>query len=544
LKKAIIPSNEKERIEALRKYEVLDTLPEMDFDDFTKIASNICQTPIALISLVDESRQWFKSKHGLDAPETPRDIAFCSHAILQDDVFVVEDSFKDERFHDNPLATGAPDVRFYAGAPLNTPAGFKIGTLCVIDDKPRNISPEQISALEALARQVINQLELRLSKKKVEKSLEAKEMFFANMSHEIRTPLNGIIGFTELLIDQQLPKESKDIVKYINECSKSLLMIVNDILDVSKIDAGKLGLENISFNLNLTIEKAVSIVKTQLDEKGLTLEVELSKNVPPVITGDPLRVRQILLNLIGNSIKFTNKGSISIKVDAQDVDGVLTVTFEVKDTGVGIPSDSINKIFNSFEQVDSSTTRNFGGTGLGLTICSKLVKLMKGSLSVSSEEGIGSTFQFSITSSVGELPQKNETVEIKKEVRSNKLNLNILVAEDNKLNQVLIKSILNKMGYEKIMIVPNGLEAVKEAQLQQYDLILMDVQMPIMDGYQATRLIREGKFGKSRIVGLSANCFAEDIEKSKKIGMNDYLEKPINLSKLSKIIDSIGQDSY
>ena len=331
MKKAPLPKNESERLQALKDYEVLDTLPEMDFDDFTQIASHICGTPIALISLVDESRQWFKSRHGLDAPETPRDVAFCSHAILQDDVFVIPDSFEDERFHDNPLATGAPDVRFYAGAPLNTPTGQKIGTLCVIDNKPRSISPEQIAALEALARQVINQLELRLSKKQTEKTLEAKKIFFANMSHEIRTPLNGIIGFTDLMFDQDLNDESKRSLEYINDCSKSLLMIVNDILDVSKIDIGKLSLEDIPFDLDLSIQGAMSVVQKQIADKGLELNLNLPEAVPAVVIGDPLRVKQILINLLGNAVKFTERGSVNIEVAASKTaeNGELELLFKV-----------------------------------------------------------------------------------------------------------------------------------------------------------------------------------------------------------------------
>ena len=209
MKSAPLPKDEKERLDALKSYQILDTLPEIDFDDFTKLASYTCGTPIALVSLVDESRQWFKSRFGLEATETPRDVAFCSHTILQDDVFVIPDSHKDERFHDNPLAVGAPHVRFYAGAPLITPSGHKIGTLCVIDHNPREITEEQKEILQAIGRQVINQMELRLSVKDAEQATKMKASFMATMSHEIRTPLNGILGCANILLDRVKSEEDK-----------------------------------------------------------------------------------------------------------------------------------------------------------------------------------------------------------------------------------------------------------------------------------------------------------------------------------------------
>jgi signal transduction histidine kinase/CheY-like chemotaxis protein len=542
MKVAKIPENENDRLKALREYEILDTLPEMDFDDFTKVASHICGTPIALISLVDESRQWFKSSVGLDAPQTPRDLAFCSHAILQEEVFVVPDSFEDERFKDNPLATGAPDVRFYAGAPLKTPSGHKIGTLCVIDSSPRELNDDQIEALKALARQVVNQLELRLSKKKAEKVLAQKTSFFANMSHEIRTPLNGVIGFTGLLLDQKLSKEAYNNVQNIKECSESLLMIINDILDISKIEAGKLSVEDIPYNLEKAVKASMLVFKTVVDQKDIEINYNISKDIPEVINGDPLRIRQILLNLIGNAVKFTHTGKVIIDVSSNIVETQDNFDLEIKviDTGIGIPKDSIQNIFQSFEQVDSTTTRNYGGTGLGLTICSKLVELMGGKMWVESEVNKGSTFGFSVLASASN--EEIATIDINDpkpllEISKNENNLKILIAEDNKLNQTFVRSLLKKLGYTDIVIVENGQKAIEAVQDQDYDIIFMDIQMPIMDGYEATKIIKNELNCKTQIVGLSANVFKEDKEKALELGMSDYLEKPINTEHLSRILN-------
>jgi signal transduction histidine kinase/ActR/RegA family two-component response regulator len=544
MKEAKIPKNEEERLKELRRYEVLDTLPEADFDDFTRIASYICGTPIALISLVDESRQWFKSKHGLGAPETPRSIAFCSHAILQDGVFVIPDSFKDERFHDNPLATAAPDVRFYAGAPLKTASGYNVGTLCVIDNKPKKIDQKQIEALETLARQVVNLLELRLAKKVSEKELECKSSFFANMSHEIRTPLNGVLGFTSLLLDEKLSKEAHGHVQHIKECGESLLMVINDILDLSKIEAGKLNIDHVPMDLEKTIETAIFVFHKTVTEKGITINYKVSNEVPKVISGDPLRLRQVLLNLIGNAVKFTDKGFINIDVSLNHENSSegINLLVRVEDSGIGIPSHAIGRLFNSFEQADSSTTRKYGGTGLGLAICSKLVSLMGGKIWVESEDGKGSTFSFIFelqeASVLGESEELGTmSIDYGSEPPGHKVE--ILVAEDNKINQILVGKILKKLGYGSIDFVENGKKAIEAIQNKEYDLVLMDVQMPEMGGYEATKIIKTKINNDLKIVGLSANVFDEDKLKAKEVGMDDYLEKPINVQKMFKIMEEI-----
>ena len=537
MKVAPLPIDENERLEKLKNYNILDTLPEMDFDDFTRLASHICGTPIALVSLVDKSRQWFKSRIGLNAMETPRDVAFCSHAILNDEVFVVEDSLKDDRFKDNPLVIGDPVVRFYAGAPLITPSGHKVGTLCVIDNIPRHLSTSQIDALAMLSRQVVNQLELRMINKEVKKSAKLKSNFLATMSHEIRTPLHGIIGFSQLLADQKLSRNAANYVQHISDCSESLLIIINDILDISKIEAGKLSLEYIPFDLKDTLEKSLLIFKTQVEKKKLKLNLKLQEGIPMGIMGDPLRLRQVLLNLIGNSIKFTERGQIDISVELGKprTDEKINLLFKVKDTGIGINKQDQKRLFNSFEQVDNSTTRNYGGTGLGLSICSSLISLFGGKFWVESDAGKGSSFIFSLSSEAVNLTAKKKKV-VSIEKQKKQYQLSILVAEDNHLNQILLKAILKKLGDYSVDFTENGVEVVLAAKKKKYDLILMDIQMPELDGYQATIEIRKSLGDIVKIVGLSANVFEEDRIRGKKAGMDDYLEKPLSIEKMSKVL--------
>ena len=549
MKVAPLPEDEKERLEKLKEYNILDTLPEMVFDDFTKLAAHICGTPISLISLVDESRQWFKSAVGLDALETPRDVAFCSHAILEDEVFIVPDSFKDDRFHDNPLAVGAPDVRFYAGAPLKTPSGHRIGTLCVIDDKPRELTNEQIESLAALSRQVISQLELRVTNRETKQLVKSKSLFLATMSHEIRTPLNGIMGFTGLLLDQKLSKEAYEYTQHIKECSENLMLIINDILDISKIEAGKLSIEKIPFNLKSTIESSTLIFCSEVAKKKISLNYDVDATIPEGILGDSLRLIQILLNLLGNAVKFTEKGEINLKVQknsASNNSEVLELLFEVTDTGVGIPKEVQVKLFQSFEQADQSTTRKYGGTGLGLSICSKLISLMGGRIWVESDEDKGSKFSFTLPVEGIKLPLSEHTqaVKIQKgEILQSDNKLRVLVAEDNKLNMVLVKGILKKLGYESVDYVVNGSEAVSAVQRQDYDLILMDVQMPEMDGLEATSIIKKSLKKDIIIVGLSANVFAEDKQKAKEAGMDDYLEKPLKQDRFELVLEQLCSKS-
>lgn len=414
--KAQIPADEESRLKALYEYEILDTEAEKVFDDLTQLASDICEAPISLISLVDPQRQWFKSKYGIDVDSTERDIAFCSHTILQDQVFEIQNALLDERFYDNPLVTSDPNIRFYAGTPLVTPSGSTIGTLCVISDQPKKLTQTQINALKILGKEVIAQLELRLNNRKLATALKQQQIhnknleelkkeadtantlkgrFLANMSHELRTPLHGILNLAEFGLAETSNIEKDNALKSILSSANILSNIVNDILDFSKIEAGKLNIENINFNLSEVINNVINPLMKQATDKGIKFIPSIDKNIATTLKGDPVRVSQILNNLCSNAIKFTQQGQVEFKVTVKENSlNTQNIVFEITDTGIGISKAAQQNLFQEFHQADSSTSRKYGGTGLGLSICTKLSDLMNGKINFTSKEDKGSVFTY------------------------------------------------------------------------------------------------------------------------------------------------------
>jgi PAS domain S-box-containing protein len=359
-----------------------------------------------------------------------------------------------------------------------------------------------------------------------EVAMKSKQQFLSNMSHEIRTPMNAIIGFTKVVLKTDLTAKQKEYLKAIKISGDALIVLINDILDLAKVDAGKMTFEQIPFKMSLSISAMLHLFETKIHEKNLKLVKEYDSNIPSVLVGDPVRLHQIIMNLVSNAVKFTSKGKITVnaKLLSEDQQKV-TIEFSVKDTGIGIPENKIDSIFENFQQASSGTSRLYGGTGLGLAIVKQLIEPQGGSISVTSKVNEGSTFSFVLSF----LKTKAEAeIELEMVALDNELtDIKVLVVEDIALNQLLMRTLLDDFGFE-CNIAGNGKIAIEKMQAKKYDLILMDLQMPEMNGFEATEYIRNTMNSDIPIIALTADVTTVDLAKCKAVGMNDYIAKPVD----------------
>lgn len=772
---------ETERLNALRKYNILYTEPEKDLDAITRLASFLCKTPFAFITFVDEHRQWFKSHEGLNITELPREISFCKHTILTDSVLEVEDVIEDERFSSFPYVLNSPSIRFYAGAPLITPEGHRIGSICVLDNVPRVLNHEQRAGLTILAKEVISFLEiskdnikmqellikadefkelfdssselhcvlnddgdisyindsvnqilgytpeevfganiwnfclpsdlgklsaeinenlelgrnqfeietrvltksgevkwlcwsttikdgrwlihgrdinerkiaeakienlslalekssagvlirnadnhiiwvndalqdilgytidelrdksfadllaesdadastlenvLRIAKvqrhyeievqsykkgghpvwllisnnpildeqgnverqvavivdisgrKKAEQELigtredaiklsKAKEGLLSVLSHEMRTPLNAVIGISRLLEEDNPAEHQLEYLDILKFSSENLLNLINDILDFTKIETGNLELETTSVDFKRLGNQIIHSLKYKASEKNIQLNQYIDPAIPALIMGDQTRLYQIMTNLLGNAIKFTDKGEVGLKLLLEDEDAdSVNIYFEISDTGIGIPPNKTRSIFEAYTQAGSDTTRKYGGTGLGLTITKNLVELYNSTIFVKSEVNRGTTFYFTIRFS----KVKKNRSDIQPDTDVISMPSTVLIVDDNSLNRLIAGKVLNKWDI-KTEFAENGQEALDKIGKNEYDLVFMDIHMPVMDGIEATKAIRLHEDDKKRnipVIALTASVFSKEAEDFKSIGMNDYVLKPFS----------------
>ena len=397
-----IPVNERERLENLRAYSILDTLPEAEYDEITFLASKICGTPISLVTLIDETRQWFKSKYGLEINETPREYAFCAHAIQdQDNILIVPDSREDIRFQDNPLVTDHPNVVFYAGVPLVTPQGFPLGTLCVIDNVPRRLEESQIEALQALANQLIKLLELRIafiqlgeSEQRLKELNATKDRLFSIIGHDLRGPIGGFKSLIQLLIsgyDLSNSKQLLEILKVIHKTAYSTYDLLENLLEWAKSQQNEIVFNPEKINLKDLVFNIMNL----FSEVILNKEINIVNEIPDdqFLVADKNMLSTVLRNLISNAIKFTPNGK-SIKISVANIGDNIKIS--VQDEGTGIQEEDLPKLFNSLSPLSTYGTQGEKGSGLGLLLCKDFIDRHNGIIEVNSIWGKGSTFSFTL----------------------------------------------------------------------------------------------------------------------------------------------------
>jgi signal transduction histidine kinase/ActR/RegA family two-component response regulator/HAMP domain-containing protein len=491
-------------------------------------------------------------------------VGSCGTAAFTKELVIVSDLENDPKwtpFDAFIQKTKEHNLKACWSLPILSTQGELLGTIANYSTKKGNPTEQNLKILEwsaYMARLVIErertEKALIEEKEKAEASNIAKSQFLSNMSHEIRTPLNGINGFLHLLQNSNLDEDQSEFVQYIYNSSEILMSLTNNVLDLSKIEAGGLVLEESDYNIKKAITDTVDSFLHEAKKKGIRLIVNMDDAIPESVIGDIVKIKQILNNLIGNAIKFTLNGSVTVnikKIKTEERD--IYLEFKICDTGIGISKENMEKLFKPFSQADSSITRKFGGTGLGLTITKKIIETMDGTIRVESKEGVGTHFIFHLkqrislkksqSNSLEESKEKQEIHAIdpnEKELHEGKFyrrmkELNILTVEDNSLNAKFMKKLLETNGYATD-IVEDGLKAVEAVLEKDYDIIFMDCQMPIMNGYEAAKEIR--KLGKStKIIALTANAMKEDIDKCFESGMDDYISKPINVQNLFRVLD-------
>ncbi|TGK92921.1 hybrid sensor histidine kinase/response regulator [Leptospira brenneri] len=532
---APLPKNEMARLSALKGLEILDTPEEEMFDEVTKLASMICNVPISLVSLVDETRQWFKSHHGLNARETPRSLAFCAHAILGEGLFVVPNAKEDIRFKNNPLVDEAPNVIFYAGFPLALDDQIKLGTLCVIDNKPRELTNDQMQMLHLLGKQTIRLLQMRnanerlgIEKRSAEKATAAKRDFIAAISHDIRNPLNSLLGMSEMIREVELHPSVLSYVDHVRNAGEVILHLVNDTIEISRLEENASVLKNEWFELHqcLHILDSFFTAETKRKKIDFILHNKVDQNV--FVYSDKRKIEKVFWNLTANAVKFTNQGNVTCSVHLENVredKGILHI--EIKDTGPGISPEVKDRLFQKYNEFVPEGCV-ISGSGLGLSIVKLSLDEMKGEVNVESTLGKGSAFKVKIPLLWKSEQGSSEKLE-KERVHKSKLPTfskpqRVLIADDNELNRNVLKSYLKPLHFE-IVESNNGVDTEKILNESNFDIAFLDIEMPGKHGTEIAKGL-EGKPGRPVLFACTGLCMPEEKNHILASGFEYFMPKP------------------
>ncbi|MDI9349326.1 MAG: ATP-binding protein [Candidatus Symbiobacter sp.] len=543
--------------QAIERYAKLSETPEPEFDRLTDLAAEIFAAPIAAISMIDQERQWFKARRGLSICEIPRDQSFCSYAILQNGVMVVPDAQADARFTGWPMVEGEGGIRFYAGAPLITPDGWRVGTLCLADTKPRPpLSLNEQKTFAALAAQVIDQLELRLARSQAEQALTEKNNFLAMLSHEIRTPVSGMVGLAQLLQESAMATQQRHYVNTILSSGRSLVRLLDDMLELSKFQAGHIPLIDCHFTIESVIDPLVTTFEQKARAKNLHLRRVLSGPPNLHLIGDAERIRQVINNLLNNAIKYTTSGDIIVTAAIfANIEPTIRLVCSIKDTGPGIPPERLERLGEDYYQVNDATSRKAGGVGLGLAISRRILHRLGGKLRITSQVGVGSEFSFSLVMPLwldsSRDAEGNPYLGYENFDRESLLTPlpdpaaprgDILCVDDDQAGLMVISEMLRRAGY-RVVGALNASETLRFCRERQFDAILLDMNLPDMDGVTIARILRResGPNQSTPLIAVTASAFASDREACLAAGMDEHISKPLNFKILLERLHHMTQ---
>lgn len=521
---------------------------EDSLDRIVRCAEKFFDAPVCIVSLRGHGEQWFKAKVGIGIDTIPCDGSFCEAALAQDDVFVIEDTLLDRHFAGHPLVAGEEGIRFYAGVPLAIEAGLKIGTLCVLDRKPRLFGQNEREILRNFGALVIEELRLQIREIRFEIELnkvreaEAAKLasqkeradFLAMVTHEVRTPLNAFAGMVALMGSDALADDDGSATTALQNSADHLVRIVNEVLDFAQLEETGFVFHNASFDLHRELRCVFAVLRPQATAKGLQFDLELDASVPQYVVGDRTRISQVLLNLLTNAIKFTPQGSVHVCATAQAVSATrVALTIVVRDTGIGMTSEAIANVFKRYSQADPHVRKKYGGTGLGLVICRKLVEAMSGSITVDSVPKAGSVFTLRIP--FGKAMSQESAATIRDGHGMKRSGLRVLAVDDDAVSRKVTRALLFRLGYA-VEAVATGREALAALRSRPFDIALVDLGMPDLDGLSLARELHlQPQFGvPPPLIALTGRARPSD--ESHLDLFDDYLVKPASITSLDEAI--------